>query len=91
LEVRAEVVDLLSQSSKRSAADVLATSIILAHDEKNVAAVFDVIQPIAEELAQHGRPPGRALETGFSGAAFTPGSKKAIQRMLKRWKIITLN
>jgi uncharacterized Rmd1/YagE family protein len=39
-------------------ADALATSVILAHDEKNVAAVFDVIQPIAQELAQHGRPPG---------------------------------
>ena len=39
-------------------ADALATSVILAHDEKNVAAVFDVIQPIAQELAQYGRPPG---------------------------------
>ena len=39
-------------------ADALATSVILAHDEKNVAAVFDVIQPIARELAEHGRPPG---------------------------------
>jgi uncharacterized Rmd1/YagE family protein len=39
-------------------ADVLATSVVLAHDEKNVAKVFDVIQPIAQELAQRGRTPG---------------------------------
>jgi len=39
-------------------ADALATSVILAHDEKNVATVFDVIQPIAQELAEHGRTPG---------------------------------
>ena len=39
-------------------ADALATSVVLAHDEKNVATVFDVIQPIAQELAQHGRTPG---------------------------------
>ncbi len=39
-------------------ADALATSVVLAHDEKNVAKVFDVIQPIAQELAQHGRTPG---------------------------------
>ena len=39
-------------------ADALATSVVLAHDEKNVATVFDVIQPIAQELAEHGRTPG---------------------------------
>ena len=39
-------------------ADALATSVVLAHDEKNVAKVFDVIQPIARELAVHGRTPG---------------------------------
>jgi uncharacterized Rmd1/YagE family protein len=39
-------------------ADALATSVMLAHDEKNVAKVFDVIQPIARELAEHGRRPG---------------------------------
>jgi uncharacterized Rmd1/YagE family protein len=39
-------------------ADALATSVVLAHDEKNVAKVFDVIQPIARELAEHGRTPG---------------------------------
>ncbi len=39
-------------------ADALATSVILAHDEKSVAAVFDVIPPIARELAEQGRPPG---------------------------------
>ena len=39
-------------------ADALATSVVLAHDEKNVAKVFDVIQPIARELAERGRTPG---------------------------------
>jgi uncharacterized Rmd1/YagE family protein len=39
-------------------ADALATSVILAHDEKNVASVFDVIEPLARELAEHGRTPG---------------------------------
>jgi uncharacterized Rmd1/YagE family protein len=39
-------------------ADALATSVVLAHDEKKVATVFDVIQPIAQELAEHGRTPG---------------------------------
>ena len=39
-------------------ADALATSVVLAHDEKNVAKVFDVIQPIARRLAEHGRTPG---------------------------------
>ena len=38
-------------------ADALATSVVLAHDEKNVARVFDVIQPIAQALANHGRTP----------------------------------
>jgi len=44
-------------------ADALATSVILARDEKNVAAVFDVMEPLARELAEHGRTPGgrRAL------------------------------
>jgi len=44
-------------------ADALATSVILASDEKNVAAVFDVMEPLARELAEHGRTPGgrRAL------------------------------
>jgi uncharacterized Rmd1/YagE family protein len=39
-------------------ADALATSVVLAHDEKNVATVFGVIQPLAQELAQRGRTPG---------------------------------
>jgi uncharacterized Rmd1/YagE family protein len=38
-------------------ADALATSVILAHDERNVAAVFDVIEPLARELAEQGRRP----------------------------------
>lgn len=39
-------------------ADALATSVILAHDERNVAAVFDVIEPLARGLAERGRTPG---------------------------------
>ena len=39
-------------------ADAIATSVILAHDEKNVATVFDVIEPLARELAEKGRTPG---------------------------------
>ena len=39
-------------------ADAVATNLILAHDERNVTAVFDVIEPLARELAEHGRTPG---------------------------------
>src|SRR3974377_176425 len=39
-------------------ADAMATNLILAHDERNVSAVFDVIEPLAREVAEHGRPPG---------------------------------
>jgi uncharacterized Rmd1/YagE family protein len=39
-------------------ADAVATNLILAHDEKNVSAVFDAIEPLARELAEHGRTPG---------------------------------
>jgi uncharacterized Rmd1/YagE family protein len=52
------VVKALTSEPAVLIADALATSVILAHDEKNVAAVFDVIQPIARQLAEHGRPPG---------------------------------
>jgi uncharacterized Rmd1/YagE family protein len=38
-------------------ADALATSVILAHDERNAAAVFDVIEPLARQLAETGRRP----------------------------------
>ena len=38
-------------------ADAIATNLILAHDERNVSAVFDVIEPLARELAEHGRTP----------------------------------
>jgi len=36
-------------------ADSIATNVILAHDEKYVSAVFDVIEPLARALAEHGR------------------------------------
>jgi uncharacterized Rmd1/YagE family protein len=39
-------------------ADAIATNVILAHDERTVSAVFDVIEPLARELAEHGRTPG---------------------------------
>jgi len=39
-------------------ADAIATNLILAHDERNVNAVFDIIEPLARELAEHGRTPG---------------------------------
>jgi uncharacterized Rmd1/YagE family protein len=35
--------------------DALAKSVVLAHDERQVAAVFDVIEPFARELAERGR------------------------------------
>lgn len=36
-------------------ADVLAKSVVLAHDEREVAKVFEVIEPFARELANLGR------------------------------------
>jgi uncharacterized Rmd1/YagE family protein len=39
-------------------ADALAKSVVLAHDEREVAAVFDIIEPFARELAEHGRTRG---------------------------------
>jgi len=39
-------------------ADALATNVILGHDERSVSAVFDSIEPLARELALHGRTPG---------------------------------
>jgi uncharacterized Rmd1/YagE family protein len=52
------VVKALTSERALLIADALATSVVLAHDEKAVAKVFDVIQPIARELAEHGRTPG---------------------------------
>jgi uncharacterized Rmd1/YagE family protein len=52
------VVKTLTVEHTLLIADALATSVVLAHDEKNVATVFDVIQPIAQQLAEHGRTPG---------------------------------
>ena len=39
-------------------ADALATTVMLAHDERSVSAVFNSIEPLARELALHGRTPG---------------------------------
>src|SRR3954449_1587945 len=43
-------------------ADALAKSTVLAHDERRVSAVFDVIEPFAQELAAHGRTPKHRTE-----------------------------
>ena len=40
-------------------ADALAKSVALARDEREVNAVFDVIEPFAAQLARSGRPPFR--------------------------------
>lgn len=39
-------------------ADAMAKSVALAHDEREVSAVFDVIDPLASTLASTGRTPG---------------------------------
>lgn len=39
-------------------ADALAKSVSLGRDEREVSAVFDVIEPFAARLARDGRPPG---------------------------------
>jgi len=52
------VLKTLSTEHMLLIADALATSVILAHDERNVSAVFDVIEPLARELAERGRTPG---------------------------------
>jgi uncharacterized Rmd1/YagE family protein len=52
------VVKALTTERTLLIADALATSVILAHDERNVDTVFDVIEPLARELAEHGRTPG---------------------------------
>jgi uncharacterized Rmd1/YagE family protein len=40
-------------------ADALAKNVALAHDEREVSRVFDVIDPLAATLAQDGRTPGK--------------------------------
>ena len=52
------VVKTLTTEHTLLIADALATSVILAHDERNVDKVFDIIEPLARELAEHGRTPG---------------------------------
>ena len=37
-------------------ADALAKSVVLAHDERQVANVFDTIEPFARELGREGTP-----------------------------------
>jgi len=40
-------------------ADALAKNMALAHDEREVSRVFDVIDPLAARLASQGRTPGK--------------------------------
>jgi len=47
----------LSPSRFLVIADALAKSVSLGRDEREVSAVFDVIEPFARELADKGRPP----------------------------------
>ena len=46
-------------------ADVLAKSVVLADDEREVAKVFEIIEPFAKELADHGRT-RRDRKAGFA-------------------------
>jgi uncharacterized Rmd1/YagE family protein len=43
-------------------ADALAKNVALAHDEREVSRVFDVIDPLAATLAQQGRTPGKRAD-----------------------------
>jgi uncharacterized Rmd1/YagE family protein len=51
-------------------ADAMAKSVALARDERQVAAAFDVVEPLARQLADHGRTPeGRIAILKHIGAA----------------------
>jgi uncharacterized Rmd1/YagE family protein len=52
------VVKALTTEHTLLIADAVATSTILAHDETNVDKVFDVMEPLARQLAENGRTPG---------------------------------
>ena len=56
-----EAIQIKSLSPQRFLviADALAKTVALARDEREVNAVFDVIEPFAAELARSGRPPFR--------------------------------
>ncbi|WP_112662544.1 RMD1 family protein [Microvirga flavescens] len=43
-------------------ADALSKSAVLAHDEREAAAFFDVVEPLAKQLAEKGRRPGGRRE-----------------------------
>ncbi len=45
----------MSQERLLVISDVLAKSVVLAHDERQVASVFEVIEPFARELATRGK------------------------------------
>ena len=86
-------------------ADAMATNVILAHDERNVSAVFDVIEPLARELAEHGRTPGgrRAIlkhignallvqhrVSGLVAVAEKPdGSERTLNGFMPGWRMNT--
>src|SRR6266496_2458101 len=56
--------------------DALAKSVVLARDEREVASVFDTIEPFARELAERGRTPGgrRAMLKHIGNASPLPKS-----------------
>lgn len=60
LMTAAGVIQLKSATSGHFTiiADALAKSVALAHDERQVAAVFDALEPFAASLAERGRSPG---------------------------------
>jgi hypothetical protein len=60
-------VKVMSTERLLAVADALAKSVVLAYDERAVAAVFDIIEPFARELAD-------ALEA--DGAPFSSGSAR---------------
>jgi uncharacterized Rmd1/YagE family protein len=51
-------VKAMSTERLLAIADALAKSVVLARDEREVASVFDIIEPFARELAERGRTRG---------------------------------
>jgi hypothetical protein len=68
-------------------ADALAKSVSLGRDEREVNAVFDIIEPFATELARNGRPPWkRRSMLKFSPITITAGAgPRAIENPLLCW------
>jgi uncharacterized Rmd1/YagE family protein len=65
-------------------ADSIATNVILAHDERDVSAVFDVIEPLARELAENGRTPGAPDDFKTHWERFTGAATRVWSRRGRR-------